>query len=66
METILKSFYLVGSFLVNIRDENNLEVKDGCRVWDMGMFITTLLKDQFQNVTFDFNKRIQNWSKRSG
>ena len=23
-------------FLVNIRDENNLKVKDGCRVWEMG------------------------------
>jgi len=23
-------------FLVNIRDEKNLKVKEGCRVWDMG------------------------------
>ncbi len=38
-KTFLQKLYTVGRFLVNIRDENNLAVKDGCGVWDMGMFI---------------------------
>ena len=32
----MQSFGFWVSFLVNIRDETNLAVKEGCKVWDMG------------------------------
>jgi hypothetical protein len=39
--------------LVNIRDEKNLKVKDGCSVWDMGKIKTfDLIIDLNNNFQF--------------